>query len=1102
MPVSLSKVHRKLLENTTAAARVLAESACRAALENLAVHEKEARKHMSAEQRQLRNRLRARGRAIGDARDIRTGLQDIHHLTELAAYEHWHRLLFTRFLTENHLLITDEANGSVPITMEECEELAAELGARDGLDLACRFASRTLPGVFRRDDSVLDLPLALNDQVELRKLLASLPSECFRADDALGWTYQFWQAQRKDEINDSGKKIGADELAPVTQLFTEDYMVLFLLHNTLGAWWVGKRRAEGREWRISGYEWTYLKLNEDGTAAAGSFESWPKAAKHIKVLDPCEGSGHFIVFALPILVAFRMEEEGLSIEQAVEAVLRDNLFGLELDLRCTQIAAFNLALAAWRMVGYRKLPQLNVACTGLGINAREEDWVRIAGNEERLRGAMSALYGLFQQAQVLGSLIDPKRIGGSLFVAEFEKVQRLVESALASEQSDEAAHELAVTAQGLVKAVRILADSFTLVATNVPYLGQRKQGPVLEDYCERFHPRAKADLATCFIERCLALCEKGGAIALVTPQNWLFLSSYKSLRQSLLEEHSLRAVIRLGPGAFETIGGEVVNVALFIGVKSKPEETSCLWSLDVSEAKSPEAKAQGLRLTSGLTIGQRSQLKNPDYRITGAQPREDGTLLERFTISPQGIKTGDDSKWRGCFWEFCPVPAGWRFYQSPVEQDMAYGGREHVIDWRTGGTGMVRPRLGNEAVGKIGVGISAVGKLVASIYTGEHYDSGVATIVPVKSEHLPAVWTFCSSPEFRLAVRQIDKKVAVTNMTLVKVPFDLNFWQHEANQKYPDGLPTPYSADPTQWLFNGHPGGSTQPLHVAVARLLGYQWPRQTGSSFNGCPALKPDGLEMFADEGGIVCLPPVNREQPAAGRLRQLLNASLGAFDERSLVASAGLRGSESKTIEDWLRDEFFEQHAKLFHDRPFVWHLWDGRQDGFHALVNYHRLDHANLQKLTYVYLGDWIRQQAEDTKADKPGAAGRLGAARALQSRLAAILEGEAPLDIFVRWKPLKEQAEGWRTDLNDGVRQNIRPFLLANDVGKRGAGLFRTVPLSLKDRDRGAEPHRPKKDYPWFWCEEEPGTDPKGGKDFVGNRWNDVHLTLEAKQKARA
>src|ERR1017187_9158916 len=173
MPVSLSKAHRKLLENTTAGARVLAESACRAALENLAVHEKEARKHMSPEQRQLGNRLRARGKALGHPRDPRTGTQEIHHLTELAAYEHWHRLLFTRFLTENHLLITDEANGSIPITLEECEELAPELGARDGLDLACRFARRTLPGVFRRDDPVLDLPVALNDQVELRKLHAS-----------------------------------------------------------------------------------------------------------------------------------------------------------------------------------------------------------------------------------------------------------------------------------------------------------------------------------------------------------------------------------------------------------------------------------------------------------------------------------------------------------------------------------------------------------------------------------------------------------------------------------------------------------------------------------------------------------------------------------------------------------------------------------------------------------------------------------------------------------------------------------------------------------------------------------------------------------------
>ncbi len=155
MATSLSKDQRRILEKTTADARQLAESACKAALENLAVHEKEYRPHMTVAQRELRNRLRARGKALGQARDPRTGTQKIDHLVEVAAYEHWHRLLFTRFLTENNLLITDEANGSVPVTLEECEELAPELGARDGLDLACRFASRTLPGVFRRDDPVL-----------------------------------------------------------------------------------------------------------------------------------------------------------------------------------------------------------------------------------------------------------------------------------------------------------------------------------------------------------------------------------------------------------------------------------------------------------------------------------------------------------------------------------------------------------------------------------------------------------------------------------------------------------------------------------------------------------------------------------------------------------------------------------------------------------------------------------------------------------------------------------------------------------------------------------------------------------------------------------
>lgn len=1118
MPTPLSKEHRKVLANVTAAARVLAESACRAALENLAVHEKEYRSHMDAAQRTLRNRLRERGRAIGDVRDRRTNTQEIRHLYELAAYEHWHRLLFTQFLTENHLLITDEANGSVPVTLEECEELAPELGARDGLDLACRFASLTLPGVFRRDDPVLDLPVAVNDLVELRKLLASLPRECFLADDALGWTYQFWQAQRKDEVNDSGTKIGADELAPVTQLFTEDYMVEFLLHNTLGAWWAGKlgpvkaasedearaHAALGAKDGVAAISWIYLRFVQDVATktwapAAGAFEGWPNAARLVRLLDPCMGSGHFLVFALPLLVRLRMEEEHVGAREAVFAVIRDNIYGLELDERCTQIAAFNVALTAWKLAGYQQLPPLHLACSGLAPHAAESDWVALARVDDRLQRGMVRLYTLFKDAPTLGSLINPRANRGDLAEADFHELQPLLEKALAQETKDDTAHEMAVTARGLAKAAEILAGQFTLVATNVPYLGRGKQDDVLKEYCERIYPESKTDLATCCVERCLEFCAASGSTALVTPQNWLFLASYVELRKKLLKQGKWDWIAALGAKAFQTPMWDF-NVMLICISRDQPTASHTILGVDVAGFGAADEKADALLKRSLLSLNQREQLTNPDSKVViGSLVKADP--LGRHAVSYQGLKTGDDGRFRSVFWELPALTAPWRFFQSTVSAVIPFAGRESILCYEDDGAEIARNQ-GQGAWGKLGVAISQMASLPATLYLGDSFDSNVAPIIPRDVRVLPSLWAFCSSKEFVQQIRQLDQKVAVANGTFAQVPFDLAHWQKVAAEKYPHGLPKPLSSDPTQWLFNGHPKGSDQPLHVAVSRLLGYQWPRQTGSSFPDCPALGSDGLEKHSDADGIVCLPPLNREQPAAARLRQLLTSALGTFDEQTLIAAAGSKGSRSKTLEDWLRDEFFEQHAKLFHDRPFIWHLWDGRPDGFHALVTYHKLDHATLQKLTYSYLGDWIRQQGEDAKADKPGAAVRLGAARVLQTKLAAILEGEAPLDIFVRWKPVSEQAQGWHPDLNDGVRQNIRPFLLAGDVGKKGAGLFRTVPLDLKDKDRGSEPQRAKKDYPWFWCEKEPGTDPAGGKEFVGTRWNNVHLTLARKRQAKA
>jgi hypothetical protein len=1108
---------RRQLENAIKQARKIAEVGARRALEAIAVHEPDPYRHMDEAQRDLRRKLRFQAKQLGDGESqSRRGAYEIKHLVEKLAYDQWHRLLFARFLLENNLLISPEHG--VSVSLDDCEELAPSAGLKDAWAVAARFAAKELPEIFRADDPAGAVELPVENRRPLIQLVTGLPMEVFTASDSLGWCYQFWQAERKDEVNATGNKIGADELPAVTQLFTEHYMVEFLLDNTLGAWHAGKVLAakpilaetaqSEDELRnavaLPGCPWKYLRFLKasDGkwTPAAGMFDGWPKTAKELKCLDPCMGSGHFVVAMFERLVALRMSEEGEDEAVTVTAVIGDNLFGLEIDPRCTQIGAFNLALAAWRRVGHCKLPAMNLACSGLTPNTREADWIAIAGDNEKLRNGMERLYRLFKDAPVLGSLINPRAAEGDLLVAAFHELQPLLERALAQETNDDTAHEMTVTARGLAKAAEILTGRFTLVATNVPYLSRSKHDDTLREFCEVHHAEARHDLATCFLERCFGFCGYAGSISLVTPTNWLILSRYQKLRQTLLKAHQWKAVVRLGPGAFETIGGEVVNVALLIADYHDPIRDAMFLGLDAGELSTPTEKDSHIVLAPTALLSQAAQLKNPDSRFL-LHEQSSNEFLKKLADSRYGLRTGDLKRLALHTWELPRVTSEWRFLQGTVDSTRDYGGRERVLAWQDG-RGALRELAdagiasiqGADAWGKTGIAVSLMSNLPCTIYTGEIFDNGTGVIWTFSPQELPAVLAFCSSDEFNAEVRKIDQSIKVTNQTLLKVPFDLARWQKAASEKYPHGLPKPASNDPAQWLFNGHPKGADQPLHVAVARLLGYSWPRQTGSSFPDCPALETDGLEKLADSDGIVCLSATKGEAAAAERLRALLVQALGRFDLNALIASAGPKGSKSETLEEWLRHEFFEQHCALFLQRPFIWHIWDGHKSGFSALVNYHQLTHANLEKLTFAYLGDWIRRQQAAVGAGEGGSDARLEAAKQLQSRLKLVLEGEPPYDTFVRWKPLTKQSIGWQPDLHDGVRMNIRPFANADILRKR---------VKIKwDKDLGNEPPREKKDFPWFWGWDEKKQDFAGiGKEPDGNRWNDCHYTNDFKRGAR-
>jgi hypothetical protein len=1117
---SLDRNLRRDLENAVKKARRVAEAGARDAVNQLAVGHHEPWPALSPDQRKLRNRLRAHGRQLGDKLDAQKGTQSIDRLAGECAYEHWHRLLFARFLAENDLLV--EPQSGMALSLDECRELAREQ-SKDWLVLASEFAQRMLPQIFRAGDPVLELALPPEKRQELEAILEGLPREVFIADDSLGWVYQFWQAEQKDAVNKSEKKVGAEELPAVTQLFTEDYMVLFLLHNTLGAWWAGKVLAARPELArsaasedelraacaVQGIEWSYLRFVREGDAwrpAAGTFPGWPTAAKDITVLDPCMGSGHFLAFALPMLVALRREEEKLSVAEAVDAVLRDNLFGLELDPRCTQIAAFNVALTAWKLTGYRPLPALNLACSGLGINAPMSAWTALAAGDASAENAIKQLYELFRQAPTLGSLIDPTRVGGELFVANFEKIRGLLSSALASEESEDA--ELAVVAQGIAKAASILAHRYTLVATNVPYLKRGKQGDLLQDHCERFHDDAKGDLACTFVDRCLRLTPPGGSVSVVSINAMLFLGTYKHLRKRLLGSFEWSVAARLGPRAFETISGEVVNVVLLVLGANAPSDDHGIFGIDVSEAPSAVTKALALRQGAPRSLLQKSQRANPDSILT-LTPAAVGGRLGDYAESLQGLTSGDDSRWKRQFWEVAAIGSTWRPLQGPTQGRGLYAGREDVVHSALllddGHTGVVR---GREAWGKRGIAIDRVASLSRAIYTGDLFHSLVPVVVARRSEHAAAVAAFCLSDEFVSATRQVNQSLSIANGYLRNVSFDLERWQREADEKYPNGLPPVEANDAKQWLFDGDVRKALAPLQVALARLVGYRWPRSKGVRFTDAPEILTDDLRDFIDDDGIVCINALRGEAPAAERLRSLLAKAFGPewSPERlnELLADA-----ETASLEDWLRNRFFSQHCDLFDNRPFVWQVWDGLPSGFSALVNYHQLAAPNgegrrtLEKLIYTYLGDWLDRQRADQKAGVEGADGRVAAAEHLKRELEKILEGEPPYDLFVRWKPLHEQPIGWEPDLDDGVRLNIRPFMTAKPLNARGknACILRVAPKIKWDKDRGKEPTREKAEFPWFWGWDGSAQDFMGGKEFDGNRWNDLHYTRAAKLAAR-
>lgn len=418
----------------------------------------------------------------------------------------------------------------------------------------CNAWHESMPFLFERIDDYTEL-LMPDDLLSGNSILAytreAMTPDACKDVEVIGWLYQFYISEKKDAVFEGLKKnqkITPENIPAATQLFTPHWIVRYLVDNSLGRLWLlnrpGSRLAEQMEYYIPPEqpETDFLKIN---------------GPEDIKVCDPACGSGHMLTYAFDLLYAM-YEEEGYDSAEIPEKILTHNLFGIELDERAGELAAFALTMKARsrqrRFFNKRVKPNICVLEKASFSSEELDDYMSAVGRDLFTHGLRETLQQ-FSEANNFGSLIVPK-------VANVADVLATLESKDMSSNLF-----LAETHKKVLSVLRMaeaLSPRYAVVVANPPYMGGKGMNPRLSTWAKENFPSSKSDLFAMFIERNLDLAVKGGAVAMITMQSWMFLSSFEALRSRILNQHTILSMAHLGARAFDSIGGEVVSTTAFV----------------------------------------------------------------------------------------------------------------------------------------------------------------------------------------------------------------------------------------------------------------------------------------------------------------------------------------------------------------------------------------------------------------------------------------------------------------------------------------------------------------------------------------------------------
>lgn len=564
----------------------------------------------------------------------------------------------------------------------------------------CNSWQTTMPFLFERIDDYTELLLPadlLSNASILAYLREAMTPDACQDVEIIGWLYQFYISEKKDQVFAAlkkNKKIEAESIPAATQLFTPHWIVRYLVENSLGRLWLlnrpGSKLAERMDYYIAPEEpeTDFLKIGKP---------------EEIKVCDPACGSGHMLTYAFDLLYAI-YEEEGYEADKIPALILANNLTGVEIDDRAGALAAFALAMKAAIKLERRRFLRMEAKpdiCVMQDVQFKDDEiptYISKIGRDLFTDGLIETMKQ-FDQAKNFGSLIVPK-------LKSVEEVRKRI--AGADVQGNLFIRDVHERVQKVLEMAEALSSKYHVVVANPPYMGSGGMNGPLADYAKVHFSRSKSDLFSMFVERTIGMVPPLGLTAMVTIQNWMFLSSFEELRGFILSGNRISSLLQIGYNSFPELNSKVVQAAAFVIEKDAKSDVGVYTNLnDAAQSANKEAVFKDkLRKSEHYVVSSQNFTKIPGAPIAYWV---NDTLLRSFAHNPvltdsartaQGMATSDNGRFLRLWSEVSHVNLNlkatdrasarlsgkkWFPYNKGGEYRVWYGNQEFVVNWKNDG---------------------------------------------------------------------------------------------------------------------------------------------------------------------------------------------------------------------------------------------------------------------------------------------------------------------------------------------------------------------------------------------------------------------------------